>query len=113
MPSRSTLSARAAVVVGLALAATGACSGGHDSKPVAMLASSPQSAAAFEAIREALADPDHTAPATLRAMVERFIAQFPKDGLVPRARVVLALADLRAGDLAGADAQLAITKDVE
>ena len=46
-------------------------------------------------------------------MVERFIAQFPKDDLVPRARVVLALADLRGGDLAGADAQLALTSEVE
>jgi hypothetical protein len=89
-----------------------ACGGGRrDSKPVAMVASSPQSAAAFEAIREAFGDPEHTTPADLRARIERFIAQFPEDGLVPRARVVLALAALRGGDLTAADAQLALTAD--
>jgi hypothetical protein len=104
----------AALPLGGTPAVTGGCGGGRgDSKPVAMLASSPQSAAAFEAIREALGDPEHTTPAALRAMVERFLVQFPEDGLVPRARVVLALADLRGGDLAGADAQLAMTSDVE
>ena len=92
--------------------ATVACGGGrHEAKPVAMLASSPSAAAAFEAIREAFGDPVHTSPGELRARIERFIAQFPQDGLVPRARVVLALVALRAGDLAAADAQLDLTAD--
>lgn len=94
------------------MGAVAACGGGRsDSKPVAMVASSPQSAAAFEAIREAFGDPDHTTPADLRARVERFLAQFPQDGLAPRARVVLALAALRGGDLAAADTALALTAD--
>src|SRR5579859_6421374 len=91
------------------------CGGGRrDAKPVAMLASSPKSAAAFEAIREAFGDPKTDPDATaadLRARIERFIAQFPQDGLVPRARVLLALAALGAGDLAAADAQLALTAE--
>jgi hypothetical protein len=94
------------------LGAIAACGGGrHDPKPVAMLASSPTSAAAFEAIREAFGDPEHTTPADLRARIQRFIAQFPEDGLVPRARVMLALAALGAGDLAAADAELDLTAD--
>jgi hypothetical protein len=99
----------------LAAPATGAitaCGGGrHDPKPVAMLASSPQSATAFEAIREAFGDPEHTSLADLRLRIERFIALFPQDGLVPRARVLLALVALRAGDLAAADVQLTLTAD--
>ena len=79
---------------------------------MAMLASSPQSAAAFEAIREGFGDPEHTTPEALRARAQRFIAQFPKDGLVPRARIILALAEMRGGDLAAADAELALTADV-
>ncbi len=116
MRHRPRLSAYAGIALGFAALALplGACGGGRwEAKPVAMLASSPQAGAAFEAIREALADPEHTTPAALRLMVERFIALFPKDGLVPRARVVLAFAALRAGDLAAADAQLAMTADVE
>src|SRR5579862_9604536 len=78
--------------LGLACAiacAANACGGGRrDAKPVAMLASSPQSAAAFEGIREAFADPEHTTAAALRDRVERFLSQFPDDGLVPRARVI-------------------------
>jgi hypothetical protein len=90
--------------------AASACGGGRrDAKPVAMLASSPESAAAFEAIREAFADPEHTTAAALRNRVERFVAQYPQDGLVPRARVILALVAMRTGDLAAADAELAGT----
>ncbi|HTB77303.1 MAG TPA: hypothetical protein VK762_28860 [Polyangiaceae bacterium] len=92
--------------------AANACGGGRrDAKPVAMLASSPQSAAAFEGIREAFADPEHTTAAALRDRVERFLSQFPDDGLVPRARVILALAAMRAGDLAAADTALAKTSE--
>ncbi len=101
--------------VGLACAiacAANACGGGRrEAKPVAMLASSPQSAAAFEAIREAFADPEHTTAAALRDRVERFLSQFPDDGLVPRARVILALAAMRGGDLAAADKALAQTSE--
>ena len=77
-----------------------------------MVPSSPESASAFEAIREALGDPEHSRPEVLRAKAAGFITQFPKDGLVPVARVVLALADMRGGDSAGADVQLALTEDV-
>ncbi len=109
---RARVALALAAVPVCAVSAIGACGGGRwDAKPVAMLASSPQAAAAFETIREGLSDPEHTTPAELRVRVERFIAQYPKDGLVPRARVVLALADMRGGDLAAADAQLALTAD--
>jgi hypothetical protein len=74
---------------------------------VATLASSPQAAAEFETIRDAWADPDHTTTRSLRARLERFIAQYPKDGLIPLARVALALVAMRDGDLAAADAELA------
>jgi hypothetical protein len=107
--ARSAL-ARLPICALCTVCAASACGGsGRDAKPVAMLASSPQSAAAFEAIREAFADPGHTTAAALRDRLERFIAQFPEDGLVPRARVLLALAAMRGGDLAAADAELAGT----
>jgi hypothetical protein len=103
-----------AAAVGATVGAMGGCGGGRrDAKPVAMLASSPQSAAAFEAIREGLSDPEHTTPEALRRRVEGFLAQYPKDGLAARARVVLALAALRSGDLAAADAQLALTAEAQ
>jgi hypothetical protein len=110
-----TARARAA---GIALAvlqvgAAGACSGGRsDANPVAMLASTPQSAVAFEAVRDAWADPDHTAPAELRARLERFLRRFPDDGVVPFARVALALVAMSQGDLATADAELTRTASV-
>lgn len=104
--------ARALALATLALCASGACGGGRvESTPVAMLASSPQSAAAFEAIREAWSDSD-TEPRALRLKIEAFIANFPKDGLVPLARVALALTAMRQGDLAKADAELALTAEV-
>jgi hypothetical protein len=107
--------ALAALALGLAAPlGAGACGGGgSDAKPVAMLASSPESAAAFEAIREGFADTDHTTAGALRARVARFITQFPKDGLVPLARIVLALAEMRpGGDLAAADVELALTSEL-
>ncbi len=90
--------------------ALGACAG-HDAapKPVANLASSPQAAAAFDAIREAWRDPDRTPPAVLRAKIEGFLARFPTDGLYPVARIALAFAAMKTGDLATADAELTRT----
>src|ERR1700679_3896380 len=84
----------------LQVGAGGACGGGRsDANPVAMLASTPQSAVAFEAVRDAWADPDHTAPADLRAPLESFLRRFPDDGVVPFARVALALVAMSQGDL--------------
>ena len=91
----------------------GACVGGKsEARPTATLATSPRSAAAFEGIRDAWADPEHTSPAALRARIEYFIARFPKDGLVPLARIALAFAALREGDFPAADGALAQTADV-
>jgi hypothetical protein len=90
-----------------------ACAGtASGPKPVANLASSPLAAAAFEAIRDAWADVDHTGPGPLRARIETFLAQFPKDGLIPLARIMLALAAMNDSDLAAADRQLALTAGV-
>jgi hypothetical protein len=79
-------------------------------QPVATLASSPEAAAAFEAIREAWRNPDRIAPDALRRMIERFLIDYPKDGLVPLASVSLALVAMAAGDFAHADAELARTE---
>jgi len=79
---------------------------------VATLATSPQAAAAFETIRDAWDDTDEYSPAALRAMIDRFLAQFPDDGLVPLARDALALVAMKQGDFATADAQIAMTARV-
>jgi hypothetical protein len=93
------------------LIALGACGGAaSETKPVATLASSTRAAVAFNPIREAWADPEHTDLPTLRRLLERFIARFPADGLVPLARVYLALVALQQGDTAAADPQLALTE---
>ncbi len=45
-------------------------------------------------------------------MLDRFLVAFPDDGLVPLARIALALVAMNQSDLATADAQLALTADV-
>ncbi len=88
----------------------GSCTGSRSApKPVATLASTPQAAVAFDAIREAWRDLDRTAAAALRARIEAFMEQFPTDGLIPLARVALAFVAMKGGDLAAADAELALT----
>src|SRR5260370_13948985 len=99
----------------LALAAlpdAGSCGGARsEPKPVAAIASSPQAAAAFEAIRDAWTEPpEEVPPAKLRAMLEHFVAQFPNDGLNKLARVALALVAMNEGDFATAGAQMALTE---
>ncbi len=79
-------------------------------QPVASLPSSPESAAAFEAVREAWRNPDRIAPDALRRMIERFLIDYPTDGLVPVASVSLALVAMGLGDFAHADAELARTE---
>jgi hypothetical protein len=91
-----------------ALLAAGACAGGSTGPtPVATLASSPGAAAAFDAIREAWRDPRRAARAPLRVQLEQFVAQYPRDGLVPLAHVFLALVALQQRDFAPADRELA------
>lgn len=90
-----------------------ACAGGGGQpKPVALLASSARAATAFESIREAWEDPEHTTPLALRGMLEHFIAAFPVDGLVPRARIALSIVAMTQGDFATADLQLGLTERV-
>jgi len=79
-------------------------------QPVASLPSSPEAAAAFEAIREAWRNPDRVAPDALRRMIERFLIDYPTDGLVPVASVSLALVAMGLGDFAHADEELARTE---
>ena len=91
----------------------GACAGGAaPPTPVASLASTVPAASAFAQIRDAWGDPDESTPATLRAMLERFLADFPGDGQVPLARIALALVAMEQGDFDTADVQLAKTEGV-
>jgi hypothetical protein len=94
-----------------------ACGGrGAARKPVATLASSPAAAAAFDAIREAWEEADRSNDivlrVALRSRLERFLAEFPHDGLVPMAEIALAMDAMRDGALATADAHLERAKDV-
>ena len=99
----------------MALAATAvavamACSSDRsEPKPVAMLAASPQAAAAFDAIREAWRESDRAPSEELQGKIERFLTRFPNDELAGPARVALALVFMRENDFAAADAQLART----
>ncbi|HEX3770335.1 MAG TPA: hypothetical protein VHV30_05700 [Polyangiaceae bacterium] len=105
------------VVLGVAAGLGPACGGRRaGNKPVATIASSPAAAAAFEAIREAWEESDRSNDlllrVALRSRLERFIAQFPGDGLVPMAEVALALEAMRDGAMTTADEHLARAKDV-
>jgi hypothetical protein len=88
-----------------------ACGGGGFAgpAPVATLASSPPAQGAFDAIRAGWTDPSVT-PAALRARVDDFLVRYPRDGLAPLARVLLALVALRQGELGTADAALEQTR---
>jgi hypothetical protein len=110
MPLRDR-SARAillALAAGALLAALACASGPSGSKPVAALASTPAAAAAFDAIREAWRKTPRSNLPTLRSPIEQFIAQYPRDGLVPFARVLLALVALEQQDAVTADRQLSL-----
>jgi hypothetical protein len=102
------IAAAVALTTAVAAVALHGCAGGSDAKPSPVLASSIESAAAFEAIRDGWRDPARTNPEALRARIEKFIAQYPNDGLVPFAHVFLALVAIEQRDFATADAQLAI-----
>jgi hypothetical protein len=78
--------------------------------PVPTLASSPQSAAAFDEIRDAWGNAERTDHSALRELIQRFLVRFPKDGLIPLAQVYLAIVTMQQGDLASADAQLGATE---
>jgi hypothetical protein len=86
----------------------GACGGSSSpTKPTAALASTPAAALAFEGIRDGWRDPEHLPPGVLRAELEQFLVEHPKDGLAPLARVMLALVALKQGDFPTADRELA------
>jgi hypothetical protein len=103
---------RAGAVVALVACVSGACAGQRSEPvPVAALSSSPEAAAAFSAIRDALADPGRVTPPERRAALERFLARFPRDGRATFVRVALALVAMAEGDYATADSQLALTLD--
>jgi hypothetical protein len=95
-------------LVGAALVAAACAGGASSSRPVATLSSSPSAASDFEAIRAAwLAEP-RTSPAAMKTRLEQFVAQYPKDGLIPLAHVLLALVALAQNDLPAADRELAL-----
>lgn len=107
------LALRPALRLAAAMVIIGACASGVTGpKPVPTLASSPMAAAAFDEIREEWGDPDRTHHAKLRQLLERFLARFPNDSLVPMARIYLALVAMEQGDLAVADRQLAASEDL-
>ena len=90
------------------LLALGACAGGSSApKPVATLASTPAAAVAFDGIRDGWRDTEHVPPGVLRAELEQFLVQHPRDGLAPLASVMLAMVALGQGDLPTADRELA------
>jgi hypothetical protein len=108
LADRSVRVALAAAVTGVLLAA-GACTASSTGPtPVATLPSTPVAAAAFDAIREAWRDPKRGTPAALRAQLEDFLVQYPRDGLVPLAHVYLALVELQQSDFAAAERELAL-----
>src|ERR1019366_503921 len=114
---RTARAAGGAAALALALALEAACGGGRAApKPVAMLPSSPAAAAAFEAIREAWEESDRSNDIVLRmalrSRLERFLDEFPHDGLAPLAKVALALEAMSDGAMATAGAQLALVSDV-
>lgn len=76
------------------------------------LASSPAAAAAFEAIRASWNTPVRAVPQVLESQVVAFLIRFPDDGLAPLAHVYLALLALEENDMAKADRELALTKDL-
>jgi hypothetical protein len=96
------------------MAAAGACAGGSSSnaRPEPSLASSPAAAGAFEAIRASWNTPVRAVPQVLEGQVNAFLIRFPDDGLAPLAHVYLALLALEENDMAKADRELTLTKDV-
>src|SRR5581483_10745663 len=80
-----------------------------DQRPSPALASSPAAGSAFEAIREAWRTPEHVNAAALRDAIERFLSRYPSDGLVPLARLYLALVAMKQEDFATADREIALT----
>ncbi|MGA7123879.1 MAG: hypothetical protein WBY94_27500 [Polyangiaceae bacterium] len=102
--------ARVAVVGSVGFIAMDACAGGlSEPTPEATLPSSPQSAMAFEEIRTMWNKAEGADPAGLAVALEHFLARFPNDGLVPLARVYLAIVAMQQGELDAADRQLAAT----
>jgi hypothetical protein len=96
-------------IAGAMLTLAAACGRGSDfggPTPVAILPSSPQTAAAFGAIRTAWIDLERSKPEVLRAMLESFLSHYPHDEVVPLAEVALALVALRQSDVATADVEL-------
>lgn len=102
--------AAVAIVAG---AAAWACGSSGGPKPAPTLASSPEASVWFDEIRGSWRNPDRTTPAALRDMLQRFVARFPDDGLVPLARVQLALVLLDANEFAEADRQIGLTSGLE
>ena len=110
---RSGLRRAGALLAAAGAAAAGACAGGvSEPKPVPTVASTPPAAAAFEEIREAWTKPERAAREALRGLLERFVAKFPDDALVPLAHVYLALVASELGDTAVADRELGLAGPV-
>ena len=92
LPGSARLARASALALALLVCAMGACGGGRaESTPVAMLASSPRSAAAFEAIREAWGDSDTRGPRRCEPRSSASSRSSPRTVSFPLARVALAL----------------------
>src|ERR1700680_1140105 len=94
-PARSTGGSFLSVLLSTGLIAACGCAGAPpEPKPVPSLASSPQAAAAFDEIRQTWTNAERSNPAPVRELLERFLGRFPNDGLIPLARVYLAIVAL-------------------
>ncbi|MDP9152542.1 MAG: hypothetical protein M3O36_21660, partial [Myxococcota bacterium] len=71
------------------------------------LASTPQSSADFQTIRDVWRNSEEATPAALRALLAGFLARYPGDGLAPLARVYVAFVAMKQQDFPEADRQLA------
>src|SRR5260370_2606282 len=82
------------VVLVMAVVATACGSDRSEPRPVALLASTPQAAAPFDAIREAWRESDRPPSPALRHRIQHFIPHLPNDELVGLAPLRLALLGL-------------------
>src|SRR5579883_2139228 len=96
----------AAAPLAAAAVALYACGGPSEQRPVAAVASTPESGALFNQIRDAWQNPTHVTHAQLRALLDQFLEKYPKDGLVPYARALVACLAMEDRDYARAELEL-------
>lgn len=96
----------AAASIGIVLAAAYACGGSSDRAPKASFANTTASGALFAQIREMWIDLAHVSRGEVRAYLEKFLRDFPNDGMAPVAHAYLAFLCMDQKDFACAAAEL-------